>query len=112
MGRTYKHHGMNPNRGFKQIQGIAARGFKHVGNALRSLPKTIANSDTLARKTANTLQNLGEYASLASAATGHEGLAAAGKSLSGLGSSIHNFRRGDFANRLRKDFQHKSIMDA
>jgi hypothetical protein len=109
MGRTHKHSGLNPNRGFKQISGIAARGFKHVGETLRNLPRSIANADSLTRKTANTLNTLGEYAHLASAGMGgHEQLSAVGQTLLKAGHGIHKWRRGDFANKLRKDF---TIMD-
>jgi hypothetical protein len=93
-------------RGFKQIAGITARGFKHVGDALRNIPRTVANSDTLARKTANTLNTLGEYAHLGSAAMGgHLGLMGAGQALLKAGDSIHKFRRGEFANRLISPFK-------
>ena len=109
MGIGFKHSGWNPNRGFKQIASAAKRGVKFV----KQLPQTIATSDALARKAANTLRDMGDYAMLGSSAIGHEGLGGVGHALHGLGQSIHEFRRSDFANRLRNDFQSKpSIMDA
>lgn len=111
--RGIKWHGFNPNRGFKQMTGIAARGFKHVGTALKNMPKTVANSDSFTRKAANTLQSLGEYGQLAGAAFGNEALGIGGKKLHDMGSSIHEYRRSNFANRLRNDFNNgnASIMN-
>ena len=103
-GRTWKFSGTQASRGLKQVAGIAKRGFKHIGNAVRNMPKTVANSDTFARKAANTLGQLGDYATLGGAAFGSEGATALGKSLHNMSQSIHDYRRSGFANRMRQDF--------
>ena len=69
----------------------------------------------LARKAANTLHNAGEYAEMGSRLVGGRGgdtLRQAGEYMSNMGSSIHNFRRGELANRARQDFGNNSIMNA
>jgi len=43
---------------------------------------------------------------------GGETLRKAGEHMSKMGGSIHNFRRGELANRARQDFGGGGIMDA
>ena len=68
--------------------------------------KSLGDADTIARKAANTLHNVGEYAALGSTLTGSDRLRDVGNGLTKLGESIHNVRRGPLANRAR---QRKSI---
>ena len=77
--------------------------------------KSFTNADELARKAANTLHGAGEYADMGSRLVngrGGETLRKAGEYLSNMGGSIHNFRRGELANRARQDFGERGIMDA
>jgi len=108
------------HRGHKMIKAAAARGWKMGKIAvkrghkfLKDTVKSVGDADTLARKAANTLTSMGEYAQLGGDLTGHEGMYAAGRGLHNLGQSIHNVRRGALANRVREDFggsQSRSIM--
>ena len=99
------------NRGFKYVASAAKRGHKFVQNNVNP----IANADALARKAANTMHGAGEYAEMGSRLVGGRGgdtLRQAGEYMSNMGSSIHNFRRGELANRARQDFGNNSIMNA
>ena len=110
---------MGSNRGFKSFKQAASRGFKHVAAAAKRGHKfvshhikSLGDADTLARKTANTLHNVGEYAALGSTLTGSDKLRDVGNGLTKLGESIHNVRRGALANRARQDFgNRKSLMN-
>ena len=93
------------------MASAAKRGHKFVSEHVKSF----ANADELARKAANTLHGAGEYAEMGSRlVNGHGGktLRKAGEYLSNMGSSIHNFRHGELANRARQDFGERGIMDA
>ena len=113
---------MGLSRGFKSFVTSANRGFKHVASAakqghkfVQDNVKSLSNADALARKAANTLHGAGEYAEMGSRLVGGRGgetLRQAGEYMSNMGSSIHNFRRGELANRARQDFGSKGIMDA
>ena len=102
-------------RGQKLFQNVAAkvrRGVKHIPSALKrgakfvkDLPTNIAKSDTVLRKTSNTLNQIGEYGKLAGAATGFIPLVEAGMGLQAIGGKINNFRHRELANRLRGDFK-------
>ena len=68
---------MGSNRGFKSFKQAASRGFKHVAAAAKRGHKfvshhikSLGDADTIARKAANTLHNVGEYAALGSTLTG------------------------------------------
>ena len=113
IGRGFKSFVDKANRGFKHIASAAKRGHKFVQEHVKS----VANADTLARKAANTLHNAGEYAEMGSRLVGGPGsdtLCQAGEYMSNIGSSIHNFRRGELANRARQDFggSNNSIINA
>ena len=109
-------------RGFKSFVDKASRGFKHVASAAKRSqirPRTHQVRGecrcSLARKAANTLHNAGEYAEMGSRLVGGRGgdtLRQAGEYMSNMGSSIHNFRRGELANRAQQDFGNNSIMKA
>ena len=99
------------NRGFKYVASAAKRGHKFVQDNVKSK----ANADALARKAANTMHGAVEYAKMGSQLVGGQGgdtLRQAGEYMSNMGSSIHNFRRGELANRARQDFGRQGIMDA
>ena len=66
---------------------------------LKDTVKSVNDADTLARKAANTLTAMGDYAHLG----GHVGLTSAGSGLHNLGQSLHNARKGSLANRIRSD---------
>ena len=112
---------MGLGRGFKSVVEKANRGFKHVASAVKrghkfvsEHVKSFANADVLTRKAANTLHNAGEYAKMGShlvSGRGGETLRKAGEYLSNMGGSMHNFRRGELANRARQDFGQRGIMD-
>ena len=107
LGRGFKSVVEKANRGFKHVASAAKRGHKFVSEHVKSF----ANADQLARKAANTLQGAGEYAEMGSrlvSGRGGETLRKAGD----MGGSIHNFRRGELANRARQDFGGGGIMDA
>ena len=105
---------MGASRGFKSFVQSANRGFKHVASAakrghkfVKEHVKSVSNADVLARKAANTLQGASEYATMGSQLlNGRAGdtLRQAGEYMSNMSGSIHNFRRGDLANRARQDF--------
>ena len=115
---------MGASRGFKSFVQSANRGFKHVASAakrghkfVKEHVKSVANADVLARKAANTLQCASEYATMGSQLlNGRAGdmLRQAGECMANMGGSIHNFRRGELANRARQDFggTNNSIMNA
>ena len=113
---------MRLSRGFKSFVTLANRGVKHVASAakrghkfVQDNVKSLSNADALARKAANTLHGAGEYAEMGSRLVGGRGgdtLRQAGEYMSNMGSSIHNFRRGELANRARQDLGSKDIMDA
>ena len=88
LGRGFKSVMEKANRGFKHVASAAKRGHKFVSDHVKSF----ANAEDLARKAANTLKSR-EY-------------------MSNMGGSIHNFRRGELANRARQDFGGGGIMDA
>ena len=86
---------MGSNRGFKSFKQAASRGFKHVAAAAKRGHKfvshhikSLGDADTLARKAANTLHNVGEYAALGSTLTGSDRLRDVGNGLTKLGESI------------------------
>ena len=109
--RGFKSFVASANRGFKQVASAAKRGHKFVQDSIKSL----SNADALTRKAANTMHGAGEYAEMASRLVGGRGsdtLRQAGEHMSNMGSSIHNFRRGELANRARQDFGGQGIMDA
>ena len=111
LGRGFKSVVEKANRGFKQVASAAKRGHKFVSDHVKSF----ANADELARKAANTLHGAGEYAEMGSRLVngrGGETLRKAGEYLSNMGGSIHNFRRGELANRARQDFGERGIMEA
>ena len=111
LGRGFKSVVEKANRGFKQVASAAKRGHKFVSEHVISS----ANADELARKAANTLHGAGEYAEMGSRLVngrGGETLRKAGEYLSTMGGSIHNFRRGELANRARQDFGERGIMEA
>jgi len=111
IGRGFKSFVDKANRGFKQVASAAKRGHKFVQEHVKS----VANADAMARKAANTLHSAGEYAEMGSRLVGGRGgdtLRQAGEYMSNMGSSIHNFRRGELANRARQDFGNNSIMNA
>ena len=102
---------MGAHRGHKFIKSIAHRGHKFIKNVahrghkfLKDTVKSVGDADTLARKAANTLGAVGDYAHLGGALTGHQGLHEMGRGFHELGQSIHNVRRGALANRVRQDF--------
>ena len=113
---------MGLSRGFKSFVTSTNRGFKHVASAakrgktlVQDNIKSLSNADVLARKATNTMHGAGEYAEMGSRLVGERGgetLRQAGEYMSNMGSSIHNFRRGELANRARQDFGNKGIMDA
>ena len=93
------------------MASAAKRGHKFVSEHVKSF----ANTDALTRKAAITLHNAGEYANMGSHLVhgrGGETLRKAGEYLSNMGGSIHNFRRGELANRARQDFGQRGIMNA
>jgi len=98
--RGFKSFKAAANRGFKQIAGVAKRGHKFLSEHVKS----IGDADTIARKTANTLHHAGEYAAMGSTLLGSDRLRDVGNSLTKMGQSIHNVRRGALANRVRTDF--------
>ena len=111
LGRGFKSVVEKANRGFKHVASAAKRGHKFVSEHVKSF----ANADQLARKAANTLQGAGEYAEMGSRLVngrGGETLRKAGEYMSNMSGSIHNFRRGELANRARQDFGGGGIMDA
>ena len=111
LSRGFKSFVTSANRGFKHVASAAKRGHKFVQNNVKSL----SNADALARKAANTLHGAGEYAEMGSRLVGGRGgetLCQAGEYVSNMGSSIHNFRRGELANRARQNFRSKGIMEA
>ena len=72
---------MGAHRGFKAFKQAASRRFKHVPSAAKRGHKfvshhikSLGDADTLARKAADTLHNVGEYAALGSALTGSDRL--------------------------------------
>ena len=106
--RGFKSFKVAAHRGFKQRAGVAKR--EHI--FLSEHVKSLGDADTLARKTANTLHHAGEYAALGSTLLGSDRLRDVGNSLTKVGESIHNVRRGALANRVRSDFgQNNSIMN-
>jgi len=105
--RGFKSFKAAAHRGFKQIAGVAKRGHKFLSEHVKSL----GDADTLARKTANTLHHAGEYAALGSTLLGSDRLRDVGNSLSKMGESIHNVRRGALANRVRSDFGQNNSMN-
>ena len=111
IGRGFKSVVDKANRGFKHVASAAKRGHKFVQEHIKSM----ANADAMARKAANTLHNAGEYAEMGSRLVGGRGgdtLHQTGEYMSNMGSSIHNFWRGELANRARQDFGNNSIMNA
>ena len=111
LSRGFKSFMTSANRGFKHIVSAVKRGHKFIQDNIKSL----SNADVLVRKAANTMHGAGEYAEMASRLVGGRGgdtLRQAGEHMSNMGSSIHNFRRGELANRARQDFGSKGIMDA
>ena len=112
--RGFKSFVQSVNRGFKHIASAAKRGHKFVKEHVKS----VSNADALARKAANTLQGASEYATMGSQLlNGRAGdtLRQAGEYMSNMSGSIHNFRRGELANRARQDFggyNNNSIMNA
>lgn len=89
-------------RGVKQLPSAIRRGAKFV----KELPGRIATGDVALRKTANTLNQIGEYGTMAGAATGFMPLVEGGLALQGAGGRINTFRHSALANRLRSDFSH------
>ena len=108
LSRGFKSFVTSANRGFKHVVSAAKRGHRFVQDNIKSL----ANADALARKAANTMHGAGEYAEMGSRLVGGRGsetLRQAGEYMSKMGSSIHNFRQGELANRARQDFGSKGI---
>ena len=102
---------MGAHRGHKFIRAVAHRGHKFIKNVahrghkfLKDTVKSVGDADTLARKAANTIHAVGDYAQLGGALMGHHGLHEMGTGFHELGQSIHNVRRGALANRVRHDF--------
>ena len=103
IGRGFKSFVDKANRGFKHVASAAKRGHKFVQDHIKS----VANADALTRKAANTLHSASEYATMGSHLfNGRVGdtLREAGERMANMSGSIHNFRRGDLANRARQDF--------
>ena len=98
--RGFKSFKTAAHRGFKQIVGVAKRGQKFLAEHV----KCIGDADTIARKTAHSLHNAGEYAAMGSTLLGSDRLRDVGNSLTTMGQSIHNVRRGALANRVRADY--------
>ena len=106
-GKFFQDTVARVRRGVKQVPNAIKRGAKFV----KDLPTNIAKSDTALRKTSNTLRQIGEYGTMAGAATGFMPLVEGGLALQEVGTKINNFRHGDLANRLRGDFGgNKTIM--
>lgn len=102
---------MGTQRGHKFIKSVAHRGWKFAGQVakrghkfLKDTVKSVGDADTLARKGANTINTVGDYAHLAGSLLGNERISQVGTGLHDLGQSIHNIRRGALANRIRHDF--------
>ena len=111
IGWGFKSFVDKANRGFKNVASAVKRGHKFVQEHIKS----IANMDALARKAANMLHVAREYAEMGSQLVGGRGgetLRQAGEYMSNMGSSLHNFRQGELANRARQDSRSKGIMDA
>ena len=64
--RGFKSFKTAAHRGFKQIAGVAKRGHTFLAEHVKS----IGDADTIARKTANTLHNAGEWGPLYWVVTG------------------------------------------
>lgn len=80
-------------RGVK-FAGAAVRGAKHIPGHIRDL-------DTLARKTANTLEQAGNFAAIVSGEFGNDRLRDAGNKLAKTSAHIQNVRHGASANAVR-----------
>ena len=87
-------------RGVKQVPAAVKRGAKFM----KELPSNIIKSDTVLRKASNTLNQLGEYGTVAGAATGFMPLVEGGLALQEAGGRINDFRHSQMADRQRKDF--------
>jgi hypothetical protein len=80
-------------RGVK-FAGAAIRGAKHIPGHLRDL-------DTLARKTANTLEQAGNFAAVVSGEFGNDRLRDTANKLAKTSAHINNVRHGATANAIR-----------
>lgn len=92
------------SRGRKMWNNIRRRGVKFTGAAMRGvkhIPEHLKDLDNFARKAANTMEQVGNFAAVASTEFGHDGLRDAGNKLLKTSTHIQNVRHGPTANAVR-----------
>ena len=81
-----------------------AKFVKHVARGMKHIPEVMRQVDNFGRQAANTLGTAADYAAIASNTFGNDRLRDAGNKMAKHSESIHNFRRGELANKARDQF--------